>query len=204
MISLRYIYTKVLKKLRGAAISGSSIDASSKVESGSAVIDSTFGRHSFCGYDCTIVACDVGAFCSIASGVVIGGARHPIEYASTSPVFLSHKDSVKKKYSRHVYSWSPRTRIGNDVWIGERALIKGGVTIGDGAVVGMGSIVTKDVPPYTIVAGNPAKIIRVRFAPEISEAMLRLRWWNLPDDELTAIAPLFRDPEALLKAKGLL
>lgn len=204
MTFLRYIYTKVLKKMRGAAISGSSIDTSSKIESGSAVIDSTFARHSFCGYDCTIVACDVGAFCSIASGVVIGGARHPIEYASTSPVFLSHRDSVKKKYSRHVYSWSPRTKIGNDVWIGERALIKGGVTIGDGAVVGMGSVVTKDVPPYTIVAGNPAKTIRTRFRPEVSEAMLRLQWWNLPDDELTKIAPMFTNPEALLKARGML
>ncbi|GFN27070.1 hypothetical protein ADE_27680 [Achromobacter denitrificans] len=204
MVSLSYIYTKVLKKMRGAAIANSRIHASSKVESGSAVIDSVFDRHSFCGYDCTIVACDVGAFCSIASGVVIGGARHPIEYASTSPVFLSHKDSVKKKYSQHVYSWNPRTRIGNDVWIGERALIKSGVTIGDGAVIGMGSIVTKDVPPYTIVAGNPAKIIRARFSPEISEGFLRLQWWNLPDDELTKLAPMFTNPELLLQTKGLL
>ncbi|MNU09632.1 Chloramphenicol acetyltransferase [compost metagenome] len=63
---------------------------------------------------------------------------------------------------------------------------------------------TKDVPPYTIVAGNPARTIRARFSPEVSEAMLRLQWWNLPDDELTAIAPMFTDPELLLKGKGLL
>lgn len=204
MLSLGYLYTKALKKIRGAALKGATIHPSSKVESGSSVVDSVFDRHSFCGYDCTIVACDVGAFCSIASGVVIGGARHPIEYVSTSPVFLSHKDSVKKKYSRHVYSWNPRTRVGNDVWIGERALIKSGVTIGDGAVIGMGSVVTKDVPPYTIVAGNPARIVRPRFSQDVTDALLRLQWWKLPDAELSDLAPMFVDPELLLRTKGLL
>ena len=78
-----------------------------------------------------------------------------MEYVSTSPVFLDHRDSVKAKFSHHHYVWRAKTSIGHDVWIGEAALIKGGLNIGHGAVIGMGSVVTKDVPPYAIVAGNP-------------------------------------------------
>ena len=139
----------------------------SKVESGTTIINSSMDRHSFCGYDCNINYCDIGAFVSIASRVSIGGSMHPIEFVSTSPVFLSHKDSVKTKFARHDYFNIARTKIGNDVWIGEGVFIKSGVTIGDGAVVGMGSVVTKDVPPYTIFAGNPARLIRKRFTETV-------------------------------------
>ena len=204
MRSLSYIYSRVLRKLRGSAIQNSHVHSSSKIESGSVIVNSSFDRHSFCGYDCTFLNTRVGAFCSISNDVVVGGARHPIEYVSTSPVFLSHKDSVKTKLSRHVYSWAPETHIGNDVWIGERVLIKGGVSIGDGAVIGMGSVITKDVPAYSIVGGNPAKLIRRRFSDEVIAALERLQWWSLSDEEITAMAPLFVDPVALLKEKGLL
>jgi len=194
----------MLKKSRGCAIADSAIHSTSKVESGSTVVRSRFDRHSFCGYDCTVVDCDVGAFCSIAGSVTIGGARHPMEYVSTSPVFLAHRDSVKTKFSKHPYRWRVRTTIGNDVWIGEKALIKAGVTIGHGAVVGMGSIVTKNVEPYAIVAGNPARVVRMRFSKEVMEGLLKLQWWNLPDDELRRLAPLFPEPELLLRQEGLL
>lgn len=204
MRSLSYIYARVLRKLRGSAIQNSHVHPTSKIESGSVIVNSSFDRHSFCGYDCTFLNARVGAFCSISNDVVVGGARHPIEYVSTSPVFLSHKDSVKTKLSRHVYSWAPETRIGNDVWIGERVLIKGGVSIGDGAVVGMGSVVTKDVPAYSIVGGNPARLIRYRFSDDVIAALERLQWWSLSDEEITAMAPLFVDPVALLKERGLL
>lgn len=204
MNSFGYIFSRLLKKARGSAIAGSAIHRTSKIESGSTIVSSNFDRHSFCGYDCTFIDCDVGAFCSIAGGVVVGGARHPMEYVSTSPVFLAHRDSVTTKFSRHPYRWTARTTIGNDVWIGEKCLIKAGVTIGHGAVVGMGSVVTKDVPPYAIVAGNPARLIRIRFQPNVVEALLKLEWWNLPDEELRRLAPLFPDPEALLRQEGLI
>jgi len=204
MRSLSYIYSRVLRKLRGSAIQNSKVHPTSKIESGSVLVNSSFDRHSFCGYDCTFLNTRVGAFCSISNDVVVGGARHPIEYVSTSPVFLSHKDSVKTKLSRHVYSTALETQIGNDVWIGERVLIKEGVSIGDGAVIGMGSVVTKDVPPYTIVGGNPAKLIRRRFSDDVIAGLGRLQWWSLSDEEIRAMAPLFVDPVALLKEKGLL
>lgn len=204
MISLGYVVSRVLKKARGSAMADSVIHPTSKVESGCTVVRTTFDRHSFCGYDSTFIDCEVGAFCSIAGRVTAGGARHPMEYVSTSPVFLSHRDSVKAKFSRHPYVWRTHTTIGHDVWIGENVLIKGGVKIGHGAVIGMGSVVTRDVPPYAIVAGNPARLIRMRFRPEVVEALLKLQWWNLPDEELRRLAPDFPDPEKMLRQEGLL
>lgn len=204
MVSLRYLVARVMKKARGNAIADSVIHPTSMVESGSTIIRTQFARHSFCGYDCTFIDCDIGAFCSIAGGVTAGGARHPMEYVSTSPVFLDHRDSVKTKYARHHYVWQAKTAIGNDVWIGEGVFIKGGVNIGHGAVIGMGSVVTKDVPPYAIVAGNPARLIRMRFEAEIVEALLKMQWWDLPDDELRRLAPRFQDPEMMLRQEGFL
>lgn len=201
MYSLSYVLAKFLKKARGNAIANCTIHPTSKIEAGSTVINSYMDRHSFCGYDCSIVNCNIGSFCSIASGVSIGGVGHPTHFVSTSPVFLSHKDSVKSKFARHEYLPRLRTHIGHDVWIGERALIKAGVRIGDGAVVGMGSIVTKDVEPYSIVAGNPAQLVRMRFDRGVVEGLLKMRWWELPDSELQKSGALFDDPVRLLSSK---
>lgn len=199
-----YYLNKLLKKMRFSAILNSTVHESSKIESGTSFIRSTMGRHSFCGYDCTVLNCDIGAFCSIANRVSIGGVRHPTEFVSTSPVFLSHKDSVKAKFATHDYLPIIRTVVGNDVWIGEGAFIKAGVKVGDGAVIGMGAVVTKDVTPYSIVAGNPARLIRMRFDNDIVEAFLKMQWWNLPDSELHRLGAGFNDPHALLRSEGFL
>lgn len=204
MSRLGYLFARVLRKARGSAVTGSRIDPTAKIESGSTVVDSTMDRHSFCGYDCNLVNADIGAFCSIAGRVSIGGARHPVEYLSTSPVFLSHRDSVAAKFARHDYLPRERTTIGSDVWIGEGAFVRAGTRIGHGAVVGMGSVVTRDVPPYAIVAGNPARVIRMRFPEATVAALLRLQWWTFDDARLREIGPRVTDPEALLRHEGLL
>ncbi len=201
-MSVSYIYARILRKLRGKAILDSMVDASAVIESGSTFIQSSIDRHSFCGYDCTFVNVSVGAFCSIASRVVIGGASHPMHFVSTSPAFLSHRDSIKRKFARHDYLPQIRSVVGNDVWIGESVLVKAGVTIGDGAVVGMGSVVTRDVPPYAVVAGNPARIIRMRFSEEVIQALLKWQWWSLGDAELERVSADFNDPISLLKREG--
>jgi virginiamycin A acetyltransferase len=85
------------------------------------------------------------------------------------------------------------TIIGNDVWIGQNATILPGVKIGDGAIIGMKSVVGSDVEPYTIVAGNPAKVIRKRFDEELIELMLKLKWWDLPVEEINKLIPLLHD-----------
>jgi acetyltransferase-like isoleucine patch superfamily enzyme len=198
-MNLKYIVSRVLKKMRGSAILNSNIDCKSKVESGSTVINSSFDRHSFCGYDCLFNNCKVGAFTSIASNVKVGGSTHPMEYVSMSPVFLSHRDSVKTKLATHVYSNIPKTIIGNDVWIGEGVHVKSGVTIGSGAVIGMGSVVTKDVPDYAIFCGNPARLVRYRFNDDIRRRLVASEWWAMTDEELTSLGGVITDPERFLE-----
>lgn len=195
-----YLYSKLLKKLRGRAVRGSRIHPASKVEAGSQVVDSTMDRHSFCGYDCDIYCADIGPFCSIANGVIIGGGVHPIDWVSSSPVFYKGRDSVKTKLSEHERMPPLRTSIGPDVWIGSRAIIKQGVSVGAGAVIGMGAVVTCDVAPYEVVAGVPARHIRFRFPKEVSDQLLASRWWELADAKLSGSAVYAQDPVAFLRS----
>ena len=204
MLSLKYIFSRFLKKSRLSAIHESDIDKTSKVESGSTIVNSKFGRHSYCGYDCTLINCEIGSFCSIASRVFVGVSRHPMQFVSTSPVFLSYTDSVKTKYAHHKYTDAQTTYIGNDVWIGEGVFIKTGLKIGHGAVIGMGSVVTKDVSPYSVVAGNPARIIKNRFEQDVIERLLLLEWWDWPDDKLNEYGKYFNDPMKLFDKLKLL
>ena len=194
-----YIYAKLLKKLRGSAVVDSIVHPTSKIESGSSVVSSTMGRFSFCGYDCEIINCDIGSFCSIANRVVIGGAMHPVDWVSTSPVFYSGRDSVKKKFSEYPRDLDKKTVIGHDVWIGYGAFIKQGITIGSGAVVGMGAVVTKDVPPYAIVGGNPARIIRMRFDEKMVNRLLESEWWNWSDERIRHMAEYIQMPEVFIE-----
>jgi len=193
-----YIWSKLLKKLRGSSIINSKIHKTSKVESGSHIVNTTFDKHSFCGYDCEILNSDIGSFCSIANNVTIGGGMHPTEWVSMSPVFYDGRDSVKAKFSEHKRDPDKRTSIGHDVWIGKGVIIKQGVSIGTGAVIGMGSIVTKDVEPYLVVAGCPAKEIRKRFDDKIIDKLLKIRWWNFNDKELYNYAKYFTDPKRFI------
>lgn len=193
-----YLWAKIIKKIRGSAIINSKIHKTSKVESGSHIVNSIFDKHSYCGYDCEIVNCGIGSFCSIANHVVIGGGKHPMEWVSMSPVFYEGRDSVKTKFSTHKREAVERTKIGHDVWIGEGVLIKQGITIGNGAVIGMGSVVAKDVEPYTIVAGCPANVIRKRFDDYIISRLQEIKWWEFEDEELKEYAQYFKNPKEFI------
>lgn len=201
---LRYLVARLQKRSRLSAVRKSVIHETSVIEPGSQIVQVEMDRHSYCGYECSIINAHIGSFCSIADQVFIGGSAHPLEYVSTSPVFLNHRDSVKAKFAHHEFLKLPRTEIGNDVWIGHGARIKAGITIGHGAVVGMGAVVTKEVRPYAIVAGNPAREVRRRFEDRIVEALLRSAWWTFDDDRLREAAKLFTNPEAFLESEALL
>ncbi len=190
---------KLLRKLRLKGIRDSAVHPTSKLEAGTMFDCSHLARHSFCGYDCDIAHADIGSFVSIANNVVIGGGRHPMEWVGMSPVFYEGKDSVKAKFSTHAREPVRRVKVGHDVWIGRSAIVLPGVEIGDGAVVGAGAVVTQSVPPYAIVAGNPARLIRFRFDEPTVARLQASQWWLLDDDRLGQLGPSFNDVNKFLK-----
>ena len=197
--TLMRLWAKVLKKARLRAVKDSTVHATSKLESGTTFYASSMERHSFCGYDCDVYCADIGAFVSIANGVVIGGGRHPMEWVAMSPVFYEGRDSVKAKFSEHRRQAAHRVRVGHDVWIGHSAIILPGVEIGHGAVIGAGAVVTKPVAPYAVVAGNPARLIRYRFEEPTVRRLLASRWWELEDAALHRLGPHFNNVEKFLE-----
>ena len=196
--NFEYYWSKILKKIRGKSVKNSIIHPTSKIEPGSHVLNSTFDKHSFCGYDCQIYNSDIGSFCSIADNVIIGPATHPFDWVGGSPVFYSGKDSVKAKFSEFDRKTLDRTLIGNDVWIGINSIIKSGVKIGHGSIIGMGSVVTKDVEPYTIVGGCPAKFLKMRFNSDIISGLLHSKWWELEESHLKRLAKHIKEPVVFL------
>ena len=195
-MTLSYLYAKFFKRIiRGKSIINSCIDKTSVINAGCNVCNTSMGRYSYCGYDCEIYDAEIGKYCSIAGQVYIGGSEHPLSWVSTSPVFQdAGRSDPPKRFCRKRLPACKTTTIGNDVWIGYRAIIKQGVKIGDGAVVASGAVVTKDVAPYSIVGGCPAKHIRFRFSENIVNELLSLKWWNLPDEEILGVAKYIDNP----------
>lgn len=139
---------------------------------------------------------DIGSFCSIAEavGIFVGyHGRHTVDYVSTYPLGLVYGSTPQKVASRTVLG-DLGVRIGNDVWIGRGATIMAGVSIGHGAVIAAQAVVNKDVPPYAIVGGVPAKHIRYRFPETIIEKLLKLEWWDWDDALIAARLPFFNTP----------
>jgi acetyltransferase-like isoleucine patch superfamily enzyme len=128
----------------------------------------------------------IGKYSSISRNVRIGMGEHPTNLLSTNSVFYSHqKNEIRGDWVRPTsFDEYKPVNIGNDVWIGEYVSIKGGVTIGHGAIIASKAFVTKDVPPYAIVGGIPAKIIRYRFDNDIIDLLLKIKWWDLPETEI--------------------
>ena len=196
---LKLIWAKGLKKiLRPASLNNCQIHKTAKVCPESELTGVSLGRYSYVGNRCFAVNAKIGSFCSVADNCRIGGASHPIEYVSSSPVFHRGKNILKKNYTSFDSPKTPQTVIENDVWLGAGCQIKSGVTIHTGAVIGMGSIVTHDVPPYEIWAGNPAKKLRDRFDRQTAERLLESKWWEYSEEKLQAAARHFDDPKSYL------
>ena len=166
------------------------------------------GRLGFGTYICDncIIDATVGRYCSIAPRVKCVGGTHPVdEFVSTHPCFFSPQQQAgftyveSELFSENKYAQDNlMVTVGNDVWIGSDAILLAGVNIGDGAIIAAGAVVTKDVEPYTVVGGVPAKEIRKRFNESTIEALLQLAWWNKGENWIRERANLFCDANSLI------
>lgn len=198
-----YISKGLRKYLNPPAIRDSVLHSTVKIWDHSTVTACKIDKYTYVSSNTVVSYCDIGAFCSISSYCQIGGASHPMMYVSTSPVFVLGHNAFGYNLAEHAYEPYKKTIIGNDVWIGTHCAIRSGVNINDGAIIGMGSVVTKDIGPYEIWAGNPARFIRKRFDDEIIEKLLQTKWWEKSDKEIVKFAKVMNDPELLIKELGI-
>ncbi len=155
------------------------------------IADSEFESHVTHLYEWNGDKLIIGKFCQIASGVefVMNGANHQMNSVSTFPFYTLEGWDMELPASSDL-PLKGDTVIGNDVWIGQNAVILPGVHIGDGAIIGANSVVGSNVEPYTIVIGNPAKVLRKRFDDELIELMLKFKWWDKSIEEINDLIPL--------------
>ena len=160
------------------------------------IADSEFESHVTHHYDFIGDKLIIGKFCQIAAGVefVMNGANHQMNAVSTFPFYTLEGWEMKPPAASDM-PFKGDTVIGNDVWIGQNATILPGVHIGDGAIVGANSVVASDVEPYSIVVGNPAKLIRYRFDGELTSLLLKFKWWDKPVEEINALIPLLTNSD---------
>ena len=147
------------------------------------ITESKIGDYTYCAGDASIIYTTIGKFCSIASHVRINPGNHPMQRVTQHHMtYRRAMFGFAETDDESFFQWrrEHHVTIGNDVWIGHAAIVMPGVTIGDGAVIGSAAVVTRDVPPYTIVGGVPARRIRERFPAEIARKLQVIAWWDWP------------------------
>lgn len=179
----------------GCAVVDSQLGQYVEIGEGSRVAHSVVGDYSYCDRLCDIANADIGKFSNIASFVRVGATDHPLDRASLHHFMYRSADywaDADPDEDWFILRKSRRAVIGHDTWIGHGAQIKPEIIIGTGAVIASGAIVTRDVPPYAIVAGTPAKIIRFRQPEDIAARLMALAWWDWDHDRLRAGLEDFR------------
>ena len=178
-----------------AVIVNSTFAPWTEVGAGSRVLNSTFEAYAYCDRLSDIANTTVGKFANIAALTRIGPTDHPMQNASLHHFLYrssSYWDDIPDDADFMAHRASRRTVIGPDTWLGHGVIVKPEVTIGAGAVIASGAVVTKDVPPYMIMAGIPAQPLRPRFAPGIADRLMALAWWDWSHDRLRAALLDFR------------
>ena len=160
--------------------------------------ETSFGDYSYVVNDSDIIYAEIGRFCSIAAQTRINPGNHPLDR-----VALNHFTYRSSAYGlgaddASFFDWRRSFRVtqGHDVWIGHGAIVLPGISIGNGAAIGAGTVVTKDVPPFAVVVGVPGRVIRMRFTPDIVAALERIAWWDWTHDQLAAALPDIRQFDA--------
>lgn len=198
-----FLPKSIIKRLKNRKISflslfdrASEIHQLAKINRFSLIKNSFIDAFSYVGPNSTLINSRVGKFCSISKNVSIGAYLHPTDFLSTNPIFY-------RKYNGTGTTWvqgnffndeSPITTIGHDVWIGMNVTIMGGINVGDGAIIAAHAVVTKDVPPYAIVAGVPAKVVKFRFESDAIEKLSAIKWWDFPILKLKCSTDFFTRP----------
>jgi acetyltransferase-like isoleucine patch superfamily enzyme len=155
--------------------------------------NSSVGKYSRVNPGCQLSNTTVKNFTAIGRDSTIGLGRHPLNYVSTQNIFYK-TNNLNNSWVKPIDLPPLSITIGNDVWIGVEAMILDGVSIGDGAVIGARTVVTKDVPPYAIVVGQPGKIIKYRFDDETIKELLKINWWDFSDEKISDYIDFFREP----------
>jgi hypothetical protein len=152
------------------------------------VAETTFGDYSYVVQDSQIIYTTVGKFCSIASHTRINPGNHPLQRVALSHVTYRASAYGLGEDEAGFFDWRREHHVtfGHDVWIGHGVVVLPGVTIGTGAAIGAGAVVTKDIPPFAIAVGNPARILRFRFPQAVQDSLQRIAWWDWPRDKLAA------------------
>lgn len=176
--------------------SNCSISPKSKVYMKCRLNGVTMDDYSYIGKCSIIHDTKIGKFCSISACCVIGLPSHPTNHLSTSPLFTSPSNALKETWVyEKVYKSEISVDIGNDVWIGYGAMIPNNIKVGDGAIIAAGAVVTKDVPPYAIVGGVPARVIKYRFSQDVIGRLLQLHFWDHSINEIKKNIDLFKKPD---------
>lgn len=161
-----------------------------KLERNNQIVYSSMGRFSYTGANTVIKNAAIGKFNSISWNVSIGGNTHDLDHITTHSFIFYPKWNMGGNGNWR--SASEKCATGHDVWIGSNAIILRGVAVGNGAVIGAGSVVTKDVPPYSIVVGNPARVLRMRCDESLVDRLEKLQWWDMSEEVIKENLALFQ------------
>ena len=179
----------------GNHVDGSRIGDWCKLWKNNFVLNTTIGRFTYLGGHASICQTTIGNFCSVGSGFNCGSGLHPTNFASTSPVFYSlGKQCAVTFATENLFDESPPVVVGSDVHVGANVFLRSGLTVGTGAILAAGAVITRDVPAYAIVAGVPARLVRMRFEDGIVERLLRTQWWDWPEERLRTAQPFMGSP----------